>query len=558
MTIATPRAAEARTRRGWILFFAAATGYISLSQEMLWFRAIGYATGGKPNVFAQTLAFFLTGVAAGAYWGEKRTVRDPDARQTDSAAAFVSLMLVASAAICYLALPLAATIFTWTKVGGYLANYLLVAVLSACLGAVFPVFCHYGIRRGESVGIGTSHIYAANVVGSTLGPLLTGFVLMEYLTTARLIQVISLGTLALALVTALPAWRATRGYVPVLVGAALLVMIAGHATIYRHLLEKLERKREFVTADGSPSRYKYVLENRHGIVSVLTENNTDKIFGGGAYDGTFNIDPVVNSNLIRRAYFVAALHPRPADVLVIGISGGSWVRVLCDYAPIEHITAIEINPAYLELMGKYPEIGSIRDDPKLKMSIDDGRRWLHRNPEPKFDFILQNTTYHWRSNITNLVSAEYLELCKSHLNPGGVMYWNTTGSEDIAYTAARKFRYVARYLNFVAASDSPFALTPQQVRENLMQFRSPDGKIIFADADRDPAVGAVVRELAEADLSDKGAALRERRDLYLISDDNMATEFKSKRVYDPSHSWWAYLHNRGTAAAAGAAVDHPG
>jgi len=92
MTFATPQAAAGeRARRAWILFLAAATGYISLSQEMLWFRAIGYATGGKPNVFAQTLAFFLTGVAAGAYWGERRTARDPQARSVESAAAFVRL-----------------------------------------------------------------------------------------------------------------------------------------------------------------------------------------------------------------------------------------------------------------------------------------------------------------------------------------------------------------------------------------------------------------------------------------------------------------------------------
>ncbi len=58
-------------RRFFVLFFAAATGYISLSQEMLWMRAVGYITGGEPTVFAHVLGFFLIGVAAGALYGEQ-------------------------------------------------------------------------------------------------------------------------------------------------------------------------------------------------------------------------------------------------------------------------------------------------------------------------------------------------------------------------------------------------------------------------------------------------------------------------------------------------------
>ena len=46
-------------RRFFVLFFAAATGYVSLTQEMLWMRAVSYATGGEPATFAHVLGFFL-------------------------------------------------------------------------------------------------------------------------------------------------------------------------------------------------------------------------------------------------------------------------------------------------------------------------------------------------------------------------------------------------------------------------------------------------------------------------------------------------------------------
>ena len=46
------------------------------------------------------------------------------------------------------------------------------------------------------------------------------------------------------------------------------------------------------------------------------------------------------------------------------------------------------------------------------------------------------STFHWRDHATNLLSTEYFQLCKSHLNPGGVIYVNTTDNDDVTFTAA--------------------------------------------------------------------------------------------------------------------------
>ena len=74
------------------------------------------------------------------------------------------------------------------------------------------------------------------------------------------------------------------------------------------------------------------------------------------------------------------------------------------------------------------------------------------------------------SEATNLLSVEYLRLSKCILKPGGVVYWNTTYSQDAMPTAAEVFKYVTHFNNFIAGSDSPFQQTPEQIRSNLMQF----------------------------------------------------------------------------------------
>jgi spermidine synthase len=155
--------------------------------------------------------------------------------------------------------------------------------------------------------------------------------------------------------------------------------------------------------------------------------------------------------------------------------------------------------------------------------FDDGRRWLNRHPDEKFDFILMNTTYHWRSMLTNLVSADFLQLCKAHLKPGGVIYYNTTEAEDVAYTTAQMFQHVVRYNNFVAGSDSPFDMTVDERRANLLRYVR-NGKPVL-DVSREDQRD-VLEGMASADLSDQGEILRSAPGLWLITDDNMASEFK--------------------------------
>jgi spermidine synthase len=54
---------------------------------------------------------------------------------------------------------------------------------------------------------------------------------------------------------------------------------------------------------------------------------------------------------------------------------------------------------------------------------------MNRHPDRKFDAIVQNTAFNFRPNVTNLLSAEYLLLSASHLREGGVLMYNTTGSD---------------------------------------------------------------------------------------------------------------------------------
>ena len=506
------------------MVFAAITGYISLSQEIVWMRLVSYLTGSKPSVFAHVLGFFLIGVTLGAMFG-KRYCERVLAKGKGSAFGFVGGMMLLSAAFYYLSITTAA----WVNEHSYPAclalTHLIVAAVAFILGGVFPVLCHVGTRPGENAGMSVARIYVANIVGCTAGPLLTGFVIMDFLGTGQIALLLSLMTLLAAAAASLIG-RQKIG----LISAAVCLLVGmgcwvGHDSLYANLLARMERS-------GAGTPYNHLQQTRSGVIGVREDPRGDIIFGSGMYDGRFNVDPTINSNWIMRCYMLAGLHPNPTSLLEVGLSSGSWTAVVADYSPLKTIDVVEIDPGYCDILKDYDPQKTLLDDPRVKIHIDDGRRWLNRHPDRTFDVILQNTTWHWRSFASNLLSEDYFRLCKKHLNPGGILYCNTTGSDEVVFTAAKVYKYVARYYNFVAMSDSPFIVPEPLRRANLLKFVDDKG-VIFAR----PEHKAKFEELATDSITEIGDEMRARTDLLTITDDNMATEYKLHRWQNSQATW---------------------
>jgi spermidine synthase len=325
--------------------------------------------------------------------------------------------------------------------------------------------------------------------------------------------------LALLIINGDPAGIKKRLKDSVFVVSLILLIPLG----YWMVLSKMMERFHFLSSFADYTTFRYQEHSRQGIITVLPRpKGADVFFGGGAYDGDVNTDPENNVNGISRCYMIGSLHRKPSKVLMIGLSTGSWAQVLANYKLIDSLTIIEIQPGYINLIKKYDEISPLLSNPKVKIIIDDGRRWMRRNQNEKFDFIVMNTTFHWREHSTNLLSVEFLRMAKKHLNEKGVMYWNTTGSKDVMYTAAHAFGYVTSVANFAAASDSPFDMSkaereknyPYFFRNSLPAFEKNDSTRII----RNKLINAELPVLRDSLL---------RQNFWLITEDNMASEYKS-------------------------------
>jgi spermidine synthase len=274
-----------------------------------------------------------------------------------------------------------------------------------------------------------------------------------------------------------------------------------------------------------------MIESRSGVISVMPDGT---VFGGGVYDGRFNTSLVNDTNLLVRAYAIPAFHPRPRHVLMIGLSSGSWAQVIVNYPTVEDLTIVEINPGYLGLIPQYSAVASLLRNPKVEIDIDDGRRWLARYPQRRFDLIVMNTSFHWRAHMSNLLSADFLRMIRPHLAPGGVMYYNTTASGEVQLTGATVYPYALRVVNFLAVSDSPLTFDKAALKDALLAYRI-DGTPVLdpsRDADRqklDEMLGWADRfgvpDAASAPVEYAPGIRQRNRDKRIVTDDNMGTEW---------------------------------
>jgi spermidine synthase len=274
-----------------------------------------------------------------------------------------------------------------------------------------------------------------------------------------------------------------------------------------------------------------VVENRSGIITVADDGT---VFGNGMYDGHFNIDLKNDSNGIVRPYALSLFHAAPRDVLMIGLSSGSWAQVIASNPAVASLTVVEINPGYVGLIAQEPAVASLLTNPKVKLVTDDGRRWLRGHPDRRFDAIVSNATFYFRASATNLLSVEFLDIIKRHLNRGGVYFYNTTGSSRVQRTGCLAFPYGARFTNHMVLSDAPIAWDFRRWRHTLETYRI-DGQPIF-DLARERDRAEIDSLMAwEADLGKAGAAGRNiepcadvvaRTDgLRVMTDDNMGSEW---------------------------------
>ena len=492
---------------------ATVTGFIALSWEIVWFRAFSFATGTSPTVFGILLAAFLAGTASGSYLARKVA----DARggfREPRHLGMLGWILSATSLAAFLVVPLLTRVITVSHWGLALP---LVFAATVGWGFALPMVAGFAVDPDRDAGSGVSYIYFGNIVGCVVGTLLTGLVLFDAISLETISIVLGLLGQLVAIVLIVRAGESAKFLRAALGLAGFLIYPLIGSVAFDEMYERLQWRKNY--QEGN--RFTDIIENRAGVITV---DKMGEIYGGGAYDGVISTDLVNDRNGILRAYSLSGFHPSPRRVLMIGLSGGAWAQVIANIPSVEELVIVEINRGYLGLVERYPVVASVLSNPKVRIVIDDGRRWMARNPDETFDAIVANTTFHWRANATNLLSVEYLELCRSHLKPGGILFYNTTSSDDALVTGLRVFPYGYRFHAFALVSDSPIQWDGERFRSTVLGMKIDGRSVVDSVANKD-----LVDKAADPGpewMEPRASVLKRLSAARTVTDDNMVTEWR--------------------------------
>ena len=164
----------------------------------------------------------------------------------------------------------------------------------------------------------------------------------------------------------------------------------------------------------------------------------------------------------------------PKKILVVGLGGGTVSRTLRMIYPDAQITNVEFDPEIVALARQY--FGFV-EDPKMKLVVEDARRWL-RSTKEQFDMILLDA-YHGGYIPFHLTTREFLEIVRERLSQGGVVCSNTWTNQALADRESATYdavfggfhHYIGKLSTNRIIVAAPGGLpSPEQVRNRLAEL----------------------------------------------------------------------------------------
>jgi spermidine synthase len=224
-----------------------------------------------------------------------------------------------------------------------------------------------------------------------------------------------------------------------------------------------------------------VVESKYGEITVIKIGRQSSIYGNGQLFFTYPDQPGDEF----RAHMQMALHPLPSKILVIGGSLGTLKEFL--KYPVEHIDFLELNPKIVRVSLDLLSILEDKDamkDPRVKIIIKDGRRFIKRSRSATYDLMVLNLPPPSTAGINRFYTSNFFREVKGVLNEGGILAVTLpqstgyigrsmqTANGSIYNSMKSVFNYVevtAQEYGGFFASDAPIDTNPETLEKRFVQ-----------------------------------------------------------------------------------------
>ena len=463
---------------GRVLSIAFLSGVVALGLELVWYRLIQLLLHGTAYVFGTILGLLLLGMGIGSLCA-RRTIDQPNpARRFGNAQLLLAgytfavllflgrgsnlpgleQLIAASSFISFHPTPgLASGELTLISLYSLLDTFFWPALIlgppALAMGYGFPQLLRAAPATAARMGRSLGALYCANIAGATLGSLVVGFLLLEYLGSERSVLVLlGLSLLSAGLAGTLDQRSPRFRVLAAAVCVVALALFPGRGDLIRALHFASSPKVEYF---GREDKTGVVALRRQSEVIAFAEEKSilgeQRLYIDGARhgrmaeEGSDSADGDLNIAL--------AAHAGPRRVLSIGLGDGRMVAAALAAPAVSELVVVELSSGLREVLAQTSAGQALDASPKLHYANDDGRRWLLAHRGERFDVIMAWPLHAAHAFSGNLYSAEFFELVRDHLAPGGLFFTRTADAFSTAHTLASVFPYLVRigWLSYVGS-----------------------------------------------------------------------------------------------------------
>ena len=421
----------------FLLMLFAVVGSTAFAYEIAWTRLLAVEISSSTYAFTLILATFLAGTVIGSAVFQRLianrrrvTINMFSRAQTwIGIAALISLVLFHW--IPSVIPPLLRA--THQTFGGLVlaqavTSGLTLLPMATIFGFNFPVVLvlldgAMGGSAGRAMVVGRA--YAANTLGAIAGSLVTGFVLVPWLGSFRVIAITAAVNILLAIALDWPSPPLRIRSLAVNFSCSMMAILVGLSSFFNngsllslsaalygnsfqaHLtLEEIAATNDLV----------FSTEGVNDSIAVIRSDNYVALRINGKVDASTGD---ARTQLLL-GHLGAGFHPAPRRVLIVGFGSGMTVSAVARYPDVETIDCVEIEPAvlraapYLESLNR-----GVLSDSRVRVIFDDARNFLLTSPD-KYDLIISEPSNPWIAGVATLFTDEFYAAVRRRLAPGGI------------------------------------------------------------------------------------------------------------------------------------------
>ncbi|RMF56447.1 MAG: hypothetical protein D6748_13505 [Calditrichaeota bacterium] len=409
--------------RGVYLATMLLSGVAALSYEMLWTRGLKFIILNSTYGFAAMLFIFLSGLAIGGFLAKKlvssRRVMEYRYALFHLLSGIYALLTIYLLYVFlytpfyqkYVASVIFESEYSWllTVLMFLLTSVIIFLPPTIIMGVLFPLLndLYYQFvnpRPGGTVSI----MYAVNTVGAITGALMTGFLLIPELGIKSSIYVIAGINFLLGIIFLM---RSRKHLIPTLLATVMIGLLLFPLTMKgKYLYGRHEKKKDKVL---------FYKEGLMSTVKVYDRNQNRYMSIDGVRIASTGMGLLQKQKLLAHLPFF--LGKKIQNVLTVGLASGITTGSVALHPGVEKIDCVElIKPVFDAAKWFRQYNGDIWQNEKIHLMYDDIFSYL-RYRASQYDLIISDGKIGSLNNTnTVLLSKEYYQLCRAHLNPSGM------------------------------------------------------------------------------------------------------------------------------------------